>query len=133
MIRSFIVYKICRDVNCSINFVSVYSTFANILFPDRPETPTLTANDSSPTDGDAILLTCTTNTAGITSYEFRFGDSILNTSASNTYAIDSATIDSHDGNYTCIAFIDIVPSNISSVLRVECEYPAHYFNCFVDF
>ena len=114
-------------------FFSVNSTFAKILFLDRPETPALTANDSSPTDGDAILLTCTTNTTGITSYEFRFGDSILNTSASNTYAIDSAKIDSHDGNYKCIAFIDIVPSNISSVLRVECEYPAHYFHCFVDF
>ena len=94
----------------------------NISFLDRPETPTLTANNSSPTDGDDILLTCTTNTAGITSYEFRYGDSLLNTSADNTYLINSATIDSHDGNYTCIAYIDIVPSNTSSMLTVECEY-----------
>ena len=93
-----------------------------ILFLDRPETPTLTANNSSPTDGDDILLTCTTNTAGITSYEFRYGDSLLDTSADNTYLINSATIDSHDGNYTCIAYIDIVPSNTSSMLTVECEY-----------
>ena len=99
----------------------MYLNIYRFLFSDRPETPILTANDSSPTDGDSIVLTCTTSTAGITSYEFRYNGQVLETSENNTYVINSAIIDSHDGNYTCTAFIDIVPSNTSSVLVVECE------------
>ena len=101
---------------------AVYCIFIhNIWIPDRPETPILQANDSSPSDGDNIFLTCTTNTTGITSYEFRYGGSVLQNSPSNTYLINSATIDINDGNYTCIAFIDIVSSNTSLNLDVKCE------------
>ena len=71
-------------------------------------------------------MTCTTNTVGISTYEFRYGGSLLDTSTTNTYLIKSATIDFNDGNYTCIAFIDIVPSNTSSSLLVQCEYTYIY-------
>ena len=84
-------------------------------------TPTLTADVSSPTDGDDIVLTCATTTGAITSYEFKRGVTSLATSASNTYSISTATIGTDDDSYTCIAYIDTVASDASSAHVVSCE------------
>ena len=72
----------------------------------------MTANVSSPTDGDDIELTCATTTSGITSYEFKHGSTFLNKSASNTFTINTATVGTDDGRYSCIVYIDTVVSYV---------------------
>ena len=82
---------------------------------DKPVTPTLTANNLNPLNGDDIVLSCSTSTLAVTSYEFRFGGTLLTTTPLNTYRINSATKGTHDGSYTCTALIGTVASELSTV------------------
>ena len=91
------------------------------VFSDKPTTPTLTTDNSDPTDGDAITLTCTAVEAAVNSYEFKLGSTSLASGSSSTYSMSSATIGTDDGSYTCIASIDTVASDASSALSVACE------------
>ena len=79
------------------------------------------SNNLNATDGENITLTCTTSTLGVTTYEFMLDSSSLVNGPNNTYSISSATINSDDGNYSCIAYIDTVASNISNILEVLCK------------
>ena len=91
------------------------------VFSDKPTTPTLTTDNSDPTDGDAITLTCTAVEAAVNNYEFKLGSTSLASGSSSTYSMSSATIGTDDGSYTCIASIDTVASDASSALSVACE------------
>ena len=93
-----------------------------LFFSDKPATPTITADVSSPTDGDNIVLTCATTSSGITSYEFKRGSTSLATSSSTTYTISTATIGTDDDSYTCIASISTVASDPSTAHVVACEF-----------
>ena len=88
---------------------------------DKPATPSVSADSATPTDGDNVILTCTTTTTGITSYVFKKGANTLATSASATYTITAAAIDTHDGTYTCIAYVQTVASDESATYTVACE------------
>ena len=94
------------------------------LYTDKPSRPVLSSDLSEPTDGQDITLTCTTTTSEVNSYEF-FKYGILLSSGSNNTLISSATVDTHDGIYTCVVYIDTVASESSMVFAVECKY-----NCF---
>lgn len=83
--------------------------------------PTLVTNNQYPTDGDSITLTCNTTTTGVTNYEFRKGSQVVANQLLNTHTIDPATIDAHDGNYSCIAFVDSVASPPSDPNSVTCK------------
>ena len=97
---------------------------------------TLTPDLASPTDGDDIVLTCSSTSSDITSYEFfKDGTSLAAAASSNEYTISAATIDTHDGDYTCIASIDTVASDASSTLGVQCECCIPFINmleCFLS-
>ena len=90
-------------------------------FADKPETPVLSTDNSNPTDGESISLTCTTATTGVSSYEFKRGTTSLVNGAYNVYNIPTATIDADDDDYLCIAYIDTVASDVSNVITVLCE------------
>ena len=79
------------------------------------------ANDTTPNDGAAIDLTCMTTTTGISIYEFKRGTTLVAKTSSATYTIPSAIIGSHNGDYTCIAYIDTVASDPSNIHGVACE------------
>ena len=99
---------------------------------DKPATPVLTADVSSPTDGDTIVLTCTTTSSGITSYQFFKGVTSLVSASSNQHTVSSAAIGSDDGSYTCVASIDTVASDASSAHVISCKWELA-FNLFEDF
>jgi len=84
----------------------------------KPVTPTVTADNATPTDGDDVILTCTTPTTGITEYAFKKGDIMIERYAFNTKYIVEALIGRHDGTYTCIAYVDGVASDESSAYAV---------------
>ena len=88
---------------------------------DKPAKPTVNADSASPTDGDNVILTCTTTTTGITDYEFKKGSRSLTKEASATYTISAAAIGSDDGTYTCIAYIHTVTSIESATYNLKCE------------
>ena len=88
---------------------------------DKPATPKLTADVSSPTDGDTIVLTCATTSAGITSYEFFRGTTSLVKSSSNQHTVSGSAIGTDDGSYTCVAFIDTVTSDASIAHLILCK------------
>ena len=81
----------------------------------------MSADSATPTDGDNVVLTCTTTSSGITAYLFKKGATTLANSASATYTISAAAIDSHDGTYTCIAYVQTVASDESATYTVSCE------------
>ena len=95
-----------------------------LSFPsDKPATPTLTTSNSNPTDGEAIDLTCTSSSAGVNLYQFfRDGQAVGASQSSGTLSISTATIDTHDGSYTCTASINTVTSDESPALPVAREY-----------
>jgi len=95
----------------------------SILFvsSDQPTTPTLTTDNSDPTDGDAITLTCTATESAVNNYEFKLGSTSLASGSSSTYSMSSATIGTDDGSYTCIVSIDTVSSAASTALAVARE------------
>ena len=107
--------------------VALQKTKANVLCllslssSDKPATPTVTADSATPTDGDNVVLTCTTTTVGITAYLFKKGVNTLANSASSTYTISAAAIDANDGTYTCIAYVETVASDESATYSVSCE------------
>ena len=84
-------------------------------------TPTLTADVSNPTDGDTVVLTCTTSTSDITNYEFFRGATSLVSASSNQHTVSSAAIGTDDDSYTCVASIDTVDSDASSGYVISCK------------
>ena len=89
-------------------------------------TPTLTASASNPTDGDLLVLECTTTTGGITSYQFVKNGQTIQTSASATLTFAPAVFVTNDGSYTCVAIrAGTPPSMASNAITVACEL----FNC----
>ena len=76
---------------------------------------------ASPADGDKIVLTCTTTTPGVTSYEFRYNGSMIVNSASSIYEIAIATYPLDEGSYSCIAYLDGVASEESAPYTLTCE------------
>ena len=88
---------------------------------DKPATPVLTSDVRDPTDGDTIVLTCTTTSSGITNYEFFRGRTSLVKTSSNQYTVSSAAIGKDDDSYTCVASIDTVASDASSAHVISCK------------
>ena len=99
----------------------LYLTIILPSFSDRPDSPTLTADVGSPTDGDSIVLTCTTTSSGVTSYEFFRGSTSLVKSSNNQYTISASAIGTDDGCYICVAFIDGVASHASTANLILCK------------
>ena len=81
----------------------------------------MTADVSSPTDGDTIVLTCTTTSSGITSYQFFKGVTSLVSASSNQHTVSSAAIGTDDDSYTCVASIDTVDSDASTAYVISCK------------
>ena len=71
----------------------------------KPVRPSITRDVNNPTEGDDIVLTCSSITSGVTAYEFKRGPMKLVKSSSATYKISNAQIGKDDGSYTCIAYI----------------------------
>ena len=93
---------------------------------DQPETPSLTMNVKDPKEGDYLELICITKTDGMTSYKFyKDGNHINSTGNSNRYTIGEAPLGVQDGNYSCVALINSVTSNISSDLAVTGKIYIH--------
>ena len=88
---------------------------------DRPAAPTLRADRATRKDGDNVVFTCTTKTTGITAYEFKNGANPVAKSASTTFTISAAAINSRDDTYTCIAYIYTVASDESADYTAACE------------
>ena len=80
----------------------------------------MTSSISDPTEGDSITLTCVTSTSGVTSYKFYLNGTDLTSNGNiNTYTIPSASLGSgEDGNYTCVAYFESVPSENSTALSL---------------
>lgn len=100
------------------------------VFSDQPDTPTLVSDNNDPTDGDYITLTCNTTTTGITSYLFKRDQTLVANTTVNTHKIAHATLGTYEGQYTCVAFIDTVPSIVSNVIAISCEYTGNINVCF---
>ena len=88
---------------------------------DKPAAPTLRADRATRKDGDNVVFTCTTKTSGITAYEFKNGANPVANSASTTFTISAAAINSQDDTYTCIAYIHTVASDESADYTAACE------------
>lgn len=58
----------------------------------------------------------------MTRYIFKQGVHIVADQPSKKHQLIHATIDTHDGDYTCIAYIDTVPSNVSASLHISSMY-----------
>ena len=88
----------------------------------QPVKPSLTPSVKEPTVGDSVILTCTSATSGITSYQF-FKDNaqkaFYTTSVGNSHTIASTNLATQDANYTCKAFIDSVGSVFSDPLNFQ--------------
>ena len=84
-------------------------------------TPSLTADKDYPSEGDDVILTCTTPTTEVTSYEFLYGVTSLAVSANNTFTIRSAMNGTHDGTYMCTAAIYSIKSNTSNDFVLHCK------------
>ena len=91
-------------------------------FTDKPSRPVVSSDLSDPTDGQDVTLFCTTTTSEVNSYEFFKDGNSLSSGSNNTLLISSATIDTHDGVYTCVAYIDTVASESSDLFYIQCEY-----------
>ena len=77
---------------------------------------------SAPTDGDTVVLTCSTTSSDVTSYEFFKDTSSLSAaSSSSQYTVSSAAIGTDDGSYTCVVYIDTVSSDTSSGYDLTCK------------
>lgn len=96
---------------------------------DEPDTPHLVSDNNDPTDGDFITLTCNTKSTGITRYLFKRDQTLLANTTVNSHKIVHATLGTYDGDYTCIAFIDTVPSKVSNFVAVSCEYTMVSYVC----
>ena len=95
-----------------------------IIFSEKPDTPTLTSNNSEPTDGGELTFICTSPNTEVNSYIFTgpLGNNSKSFEAAvNSYTIANAYIDTHDGVYHCAALIDSVPSDPSPLLDVMCK------------
>lgn len=99
------------------------------MFSDEPDTPNLVTDNNDPTDGDYITLTCNTTTTGITSYLFKRDQTLVANTTVNTHKIAHATLGTYEGRYTCIAFIDTVPSNVSNDVAISCECTVNSYVC----
>ena len=65
-------------------------------------------------DQSYVTLTCVTLTTGVTGYKFFKDKKPLSTNGNtNTYIIAQAPLKSDNGNYTCIAYFENVPSEES--------------------
>ena len=89
---------------------------------DKPQTPVVSTDNSNPTDGDSITLTCTSSTGAVNGYTWQLDGSTISGQTGQTYAIAQADIGTHEGAYTCVALIDTVASDTSSALTVNCKY-----------
>ena len=93
-----------------------------VVLPHSTVTPTLTLDKASPTDGEVVVLTCATPTTGIDTYQFlKDGVSVVD-SSSATYTMPTATIDTDDGRYTCVAKKNTVASEPSKATIVACTF-----------
>ena len=89
---------------------------------DKPNKPSLSDDTmASPTDGDNIVLTCTTSSPGITGYEFYKGETSLGKTTSNTHTIKAAAIGVDDDSYTCVAYLKTIASDVSNVHSISCK------------
>ena len=88
---------------------------------DKPATPTISTDNSDPVDGESITLTCTSSTAGVTSYVWKQDGSTLSGQTSQTYTIAASAIGSDEGSYTCLAYVDTVASDPSAGHSVACK------------
>ena len=105
----------------SLHYECKTHVYTCLFISVKPKTPTVNADSASPTDGDNIILTCTTTTTGITDYEFKKGSRSLTKEASATYTISAAAMGIHDGTYTCIAYVHTVASTESVPFTLRCE------------
>ena len=93
-----------------------------LISPDKPATPILTTGNNDITEGDDIILSCSTTTSfGITSYEFRRNGLFFDTSLTPFYSIRGAAIGTHDGVYTCLAISNTLSSDTSGELTISSE------------
>ena len=92
--------------------------------PDKPATPTLTSDaPDSPTEGDTITLTCSTNSSSVSSYRFLLGYVIVQENNSSTYVIRDAEIGTDEGKYTCRTQASNQQWSHDSVpLPIECKF-----------
>ena len=98
----------------------------------KPNKPTLTASSSNPTDGNNLVLTCTTTTGGINSYQFVKNGLTIQNSASATLIFTPAVFVTNDGTYTCVAVkAGTISSDSSNSVIVACElFPVQSKNIF---
>ena len=85
---------------------------------DKPATPILTVDNGSPFNGNPFKLTCASSTPDVERYEFKLGGSIVASSASNTYQVNSAVVGQHEGGYTCSVEKSSFKSDTSNVVTV---------------
>merc|ERR1711963_1356131 len=91
------------------------SVAQSITIIDKPNAPTLLTSNSNPTTGDLVTLTCSTNTVGVTSYEFlRSGVSQTN-SASSQFTVTA----SNAGSFTCKVYVQTIVSDSSNTIFVS--------------
>ncbi|XP_059150160.1 adhesion G protein-coupled receptor L4-like [Physella acuta] len=95
--------------------------------------PTISANNSTPREGDMLNLTCVTQDQNVTSYAWFLNGAILITSSSPSYVIAYARMAwRDDGNYSCrTVHSDLTyeesPALSITVLRPETPISFKYF------
>ena len=92
------------------------------LSPDQPRKPTLELITDHPTDGDVVSLSCnvTPDNDKINGYQFfHEGKPLSGKVNDKVYILASSTHRAHNGNYTCVAFIDSVVSEASDAVTIS--------------
>ena len=92
------------------------------LSPDQPMKPTLEMITDDPTDGDVVSLSCnvTPDNDKINGYQFfHEGKPLSGKVNDKVYILTSSTHRAHNGNYTCVAFIDSVVSEASDAVTIS--------------
>ena len=117
-----VIFLSFNEGNARLQSISFQKKIVLFWSTDSPAQPNLITSNLSPTDGDSVTLNCATSTNGITRYSFLKAGVSVSTTASNTYVMNTAAIDSDDGSYTCIVFIGTVASPASTALDVFCEF-----------
>ena len=87
----------------------------------KPVRPSITRDVNNPTEGDDIVLTCSSISKGVTAYEFKRGPMKLAKSWSKSYKISNAQIGKDDGSFTCIAYIGAQYSAASHATVISSE------------
>ena len=103
-------------ITCIINYISPTDCC------EAPNTPTLTSDlSTTPSEGDVIVLTCSTSSPYITEYRGH-RDGTLASSGTTNFITFTALIGSNDGSWTCdVQSLNSQWSSLSPAILLRCK------------